>query len=111
LVRIATSISSPAATFCSTTPAVAYSILSLCPEAASKAGASSCRTARIAPALSTFSSAALASAAITPAARASVPASNRMLRIIATPLKVHNAPGVPVVGISPTTPALKGYTP
>src|ERR1700730_5359690 len=88
LVRIATSISSSAATFCSMMPAVAYSILSLCPEAASKAGARSCRTARIAPALSTLSSAALASAANTPVNRANVPASNRMVRIIATPLQV-----------------------
>ena len=39
LVRIATSISSPAATFFSMSPAVAYSIFSLFPEAASKAGA------------------------------------------------------------------------
>ena len=40
LVRIATSISSPAAIFFSMLPAVAYSIFSLFPEAASKAGAS-----------------------------------------------------------------------
>jgi hypothetical protein len=95
LVMIATSISSSAATFCSTTPAVAYSILSLCPEAVSKAGASSCKTARIAPALSTLSSAALASAANMPVTRASVPASNGIVRIMISPPQVRNEPATP----------------
>ena len=86
LVRIATSISSPAATFFSMSPAVEYSIFSLFPEAASKAGANSCKAARIAPALSTFSSAPLASATNTLVAIAKVPASNRNACIIITPL-------------------------
>ena len=88
LVRIATSISSPAATFFSMSPAVDYSIFSLLPEAASKAGASSCKAARIAPALSTFSSAPLASATNTLVARAKVANSNRNACIIIAHLQV-----------------------
>ena len=63
-------------------PTLAYSILSLLLEAASKAGASSCTAARMAPALSTFSSALLASTKNTLVAKAKVPASNRSARII-----------------------------
>ena len=92
LVRIATSISSSAATFFSMTSAVAYSILSLCPEALSKVGASSCKTGRMALTLNTFSSAALAVVAHRQVARAKLPASNRIARIIVPPLKARGEP-------------------
>ena len=52
-----------AATFCSTFPAVAYSITSLSPDDVSKAGASCWSTARIAPEHTTLISAALAALA------------------------------------------------
>jgi hypothetical protein len=77
LVRIATSIASSAATFCSTFPAVAYSITSLSPDDFSKAGASCCSTARIAPEHTTLISAALAALAERPVSSARIRANGR----------------------------------
>jgi hypothetical protein len=65
------------ATFCSTLPAVAYSITSASPDDFSKAGASCCSTARIAPEHSTLISAAPAAPAERPTSSITMAANSR----------------------------------